>query len=69
MMTVTLDIVTTAALLFVVATGLLVIFGALLKIGRACNVRHNLYPSFLGIDVAYGTVVSFSRSVSPQRPR
>ena len=49
-MTVTLDIVTTAALLFVVATGLLVIFGVL----KIINFAHG---AFLTVG-AYGALVT-----------
>jgi branched-chain amino acid transport system permease protein len=57
MMMVTLDIVTTAALLFVVATGLLVIFGVL----KIINFAHG---AFLTIG-AYGALVTTAFGLNP----
>ena len=57
MMTVTLDIVTTAALLFVVATGLLVIFGVL----KIINFAHG---AFLTVG-AYGALVTTAFDLNP----
>ncbi len=57
MVTVTLDIVTTAALLFVVATGLLVIFGVL----KIINFAHG---AFLTIG-AYGALVTTAFGLNP----
>jgi urea transport system permease protein len=57
MMTVTLDIVTTAALLFVVATGLLVIFGVL----KIINFAHG---AFLTIG-AYGALLTTALGLNP----
>lgn len=57
MMTVTLDIVTTAALLFVVATGLLVIFGVL----KIINFAHG---AFLTVG-AYGALVTTAFGLNP----
>ena len=56
-MTVTLDIVTTAALLFVVATGLLVIFGVL----KIINFAHG---AFLTVG-AYGALVTTTFGLNP----
>ena len=56
-MTVTLDIVTTAALLFVVATGLLVIFGVL----KIINFAHG---AFLTVG-AYGALVTTAFDLNP----
>jgi urea transport system permease protein len=57
MITVTLDIVTTAALLFVVATGLLVIFGVL----KIINFAHG---AFLTVG-AYGALVTTAFGLNP----
>ena len=57
MMTVTLDIVTTAALLFVVATGLLVIFGVL----KIINFAHG---AFLTVG-AYGALATTAFGLNP----
>ena len=57
MMTVTLDIVTTAALLFVVATGLLVIFGVL----KIINFAHG---AFLTVG-AYGALATTAFDLNP----
>jgi len=57
MMTVTLDIVTTAVLLFVVATGLLVIFGVL----KIINFAHG---AFLTVG-AYGALVTTAFGLNP----
>ena len=56
-MTITLDIVTTAALLFVVATGLLVIFGVL----KIINFAHG---AFLTIG-AYGALATTAFNLNP----
>ena len=57
MMTVTLDIVTTAAMLFVVATGLLVIFGVM----KIINFAHG---AFLTVG-AYGALVTTAFGLNP----
>ena len=57
MVTATLDIVTTAALLFVVATGLLVIFGVL----KIINFAHG---AFLTVG-AYGALVTTAFGLNP----
>src|ERR1700738_912393 len=57
MMTVTLDIVTTAALLFVVAMGLLVVFGVL----KIINFAHGAFLTIGG----YGALAATSLDLNP----